>query len=180
MSNPTSILVRKPQIAFSQRLKDSHITKLTTNQLHEKAHQQNLDVSRLNNRWEIVHSLVETCINGTIPQPYIQNVVDDSRWKVFKFPSEIRNQTYSYVLCEEEPLIARYGTSYLSHILEPSAMRTHIPIPSSVQQLMNMSRANRKLYGEARGYFFSHNIFDIHGSDEDSFVTFLTKIGTVG
>jgi hypothetical protein len=193
-----SIIVCKPQVPFSGRLKDSQLQRLTVTQLRKKARDQGLDVSRLTQKWEFVHVLVEQRKHNV--KPHIENVIDTKRRTIFDIPGEIRNIMYSYALTETIPIVACYGgfsdphhqlTVHCDHtaknVLQDSESNTTTrpnhavkKQREAVKQLRNMSWANRELRKEARSYFFAHNQFHIQGSESSSHAKFLLDIGADG
>ncbi|KAF2829148.1 hypothetical protein CC86DRAFT_368213 [Ophiobolus disseminans] len=112
------------------------------------------------------------------------------RVTVFDLPGEIRNTIYGYVLVDEGTVVARYGSmknrfmhrSY-SHILDyyrsVEAPRT-TEEPRAANQLVSMSKVNRALRKECRGFFFSNNSFEVKGDYMHSHTSFLKDVGSEG
>jgi hypothetical protein len=186
MPGQSSIVVCKPQVVFSGRRKDKELQALTVKQLRQRARTRGLDVSRLTEKWEFVHVLIESEFNI---QPYIENVVDTKRLTITDLPGEIRNKIYAYLLVNDNPITIRYGDDRSlwtpMEICRWYAVRASRSYPRGmppvvVQQLMAMSWASRELRAEVRPYFFKHNVFKVRGSHSASYTTFLDKIGPVG
>jgi hypothetical protein len=179
----SSIIVSKPQVAFSKRLADPGLRRLTVVQLRQKARDNSLDVSRLTEKWEFIHVLVQHRTHGV--QAHLEGVVDTKRRTIFDLPGEIRNKIYSYVLMDENPIVARYnpkGFDFVHHLtlmIDPSHRALQTP-PKETPQLLNMSWTNRALRKEVRGFFFANNHFKVRGNNGSSHVNFLNDIGADG
>jgi hypothetical protein len=160
------VFARKPQVAFSERRKDPNLHRLTMAQLRNTARKQQLDVSLLTHKWEIVHALL-------VPvQEHVERIPDAQRKTIFDLPGEIRNKIYSYVLVGEEPVLADYGkdsvTKYFMKKKRPhednafeAYVRSVTRSSTRAEQLFAMSWTNRKLRGEVRAFFFAHNHFRV-------------------
>ncbi|KAF2026406.1 hypothetical protein EK21DRAFT_35174, partial [Setomelanomma holmii] len=181
-------IVCKPQVSFTERLKDYELHRLTVSQLRKKARNQGLDTSRLTKKWEFVHILVEH--RDHIAQPYAEHVTDTQRRTVFDLPGEIRNRIYGYVLAQSAPIVARYDSAAERDRVRKVRARllpwnntllpARVPVPKAVKQLRSMSWANRELRQEAGSYFFAHNCFRVEGSYSNSYAKFLSDIGHDG
>jgi hypothetical protein len=118
-------------------------------------------------------------------QAHLGDVVDTKRRTIFDLPGEIRNKIYSYVLMDENPIVARYnpkGFDFMHHLtlmIDPSHRALQTP-PKETPQLLNMSWTNRALRKEARGFFFANNRFKVRGNNGYSHVNFLNDIGADG
>jgi hypothetical protein len=189
MPAESSIIVCKPQVPFSQRLIDPGLRGLTVTQLRRKARDNALDVSRLTEKWEFVHVLVQHRTHGV--QAHLENVTDNKRHTIFDLPGEIRNKIYGYVLVDDEPIVARYEPKE-PHLMT-NANRLHrmlsmyIPdprtmpdLPKKTSQLLNMSWKNCALRKEVRSFFFANNRFEVRGDKGSSYVNFLNDIGPDG
>jgi hypothetical protein len=189
MPPQSSIIVCKPQIHFSQRLVDSDLRRLTVAQLRKKARENGLDVRRLTEKWEFVHVLVQHRTHGV--QVYPENVTDTKRRTIFELPGEIRNKIYSFVLVADDPIVAQYQFPDHSLMARHRQMMDSLKkVPKldqnppnfteTTSQLLKMSWANRELRKEARGFFFSHNRFEVRGNNGSSHLNFLNDIGPDG
>jgi hypothetical protein len=151
MSAQSLIIVSKPQVAFSKRLADPGLRRLTVVQLRQKARDNSLDVSRLTEKWEFIHVLVQHRTHRV--QAHLEDVVDTKRRTIFDLPGEIRNKIYSYVLKGENHIVARYnskGFDFMHHLtlmIDPSHRAMQTP-PKETPQLLNMSWTNRALRKE--------------------------------
>jgi hypothetical protein len=183
MSAQSSIIVSKPQVLFSKRLADPCLCRLTVVQLRQKARDNSLDVSRLTEKWEFIHMLVQHRTHGV--QAYLEDIVDTKRRTNFDLPGEIGNKIYSYVLMDENPIVARYnpkGFDFMHHLtlmVGPSHRALQTP-PKETPPLLNMSWTNRALRKEVRGFFFANNCFKVRGNNGSSHVNFLNDIGADG
>jgi hypothetical protein len=104
-----SIIVSEPQVAFSKRLTDPSLHRLTIAQLRRKAHERQLHVSHLTHKWEFVHALL------ALVQEHAEDIPKLDRRTIFDVPDEIRNQIYGYLLMEDVPVVAQYGKLAMSH-----------------------------------------------------------------
>jgi hypothetical protein len=189
MAGESSIIVCKPQVAFSERLKDAKLQHFTVAQLRKKTRNEGLDVSRLTEKWEFVHILVEQRRRGA--KAHVEYVTDTKRGTIFDLPGEIRNKIYAYVLTNKDAIFAYYGPSTRS-VLPRNSFRSHadylhlllgdtkVFIYPVVKQLTHMCWANRELRKEVRSFFFANNGFRVGGSEGASFSTFLNDIGEDG
>jgi hypothetical protein len=189
MAGESSIIVCKPLVAFSERLKDAKLQHFTVAQLRKKTRNEGLDVSRLTEKWEFFHILVEQRSRGA--KTHVEYVTDTKRYNIFDLPGEIRNKIYAYVLTNKDPIFAYYGPSTRS-VLPRNSLRSpadyfrlllgdrKVFISPVVKQLTRMSWANRELRKEVRSFFFANNSFSVGGSEGASFSTFLNDIGDDG
>jgi len=170
--------------------------KCTVAQLRKQARVQGLNVSRLTEKWEIIHVLVEQSKHGSA-NPHIENTTDTKRRTFFDLPGEIRNKIYSYLLDKNNLVVVHHHSSApagekimvypmtLHHLLPkarplPPPNQKPNPKPDSqVTQLLNMSWANRELHREYRSYFFAHHVFHVVGPNRSSYSHFLDQIGPV-
>jgi hypothetical protein len=191
MTTQASLLVRKPQIQFSQRLTDPDLHRLTVAQLRKKARGKKLDVSLLSEKWEFIHVLVQERKHGM--KAFAQHVTDTKRRTIFDLPGEIRNTIYSYVLSDAS-IMAQYDyavrrfkhkhiSSWSQDLVYDSLlhcfcidMRAQLESPV-IAQLRNMSWVNRRLREEVRGFFFANNRFYVVGNKATSHGDFLNDIG---
>ena len=172
MSAQASIIVCKPQVAFSERRRHANLQKLTVVQLRKRARDQGLDLSRLTEKWEFVHILVEHFEHGA--KGHVEYVTDTKRRTFFDLPGELRNKIYGYVLVRGDPFVVCYGHESVYHrLLDFGWLR---PIPRNVRQLTCMSWSNRELHKEARSYFFANNSFQVVGDAASRLNSFLGDI----
>ncbi|KAH7068892.1 hypothetical protein BKA63DRAFT_422272, partial [Paraphoma chrysanthemicola] len=175
-----------PQLGVSARLKDWQLQQRTYAQVRQLSRDRGLDVSRLTEKWEIIHTLVEHHLHD-VEEP-ATHFTNTRRRTILDLPGEIRNQIYSYILVEAEPLIACYGVDF--HSLYGVSPIQHLWIFSTAQQLKttydvverlrNVSRTNRQLHRECLSYFYAHNEFRVQSLRSDSFASFLNDIGSHG
>jgi hypothetical protein len=86
----------QPGMEYSNRLRDDASEENRLEELFNEALGAGLDVSRLTERWQLVHILVEQqrCdVEGTV-----KYVPDPDRFTIFALPGEVRNAIYGYIL----------------------------------------------------------------------------------
>jgi hypothetical protein len=176
MGRPNSTVVCKPQIPFSQRLTDSTVQCLTVAQLRKKARDNHLDVSRLTQKWEFVHVLVQNRWEGA--KPHVENKTDTKRRTIFDLPGEIRNKIYSFTLVQGKSIVSRYEPARTSRPTPPR--RGPHAAPLAISNLRNLSWANRDVHKEVRSLFFRQNCFRVTGTSESSYTDFLSDVGADG
>ncbi|KAH7089020.1 hypothetical protein FB567DRAFT_322725 [Paraphoma chrysanthemicola] len=179
----STITIYKPQVGVSARLKDRQLQQYTYTQLRQLSRDRGLDVSRLTEKREIIHTLVEHRLHAVEESAiYVTNT---RRRNFFDLLGEIRNEIYNYILIEHDPLFACYelgdcrsiyGVSWIQLLWEPRLSTTY----EVVKRLRNISRANCQLHREALSYFYAHNKFRVQSFKSNSFANFLNDIGSHG
>ncbi|KAH4002595.1 hypothetical protein HBH92_185090 [Parastagonospora nodorum] len=188
-----SIIASKPQVAFSKRLTDPSLYRLTIVQLRRKAHERQLDVSHWAHKWKFVHALL------ALVQQHAEDIPKVDRRTIFDVPGEIRNQIYGYLLIGDVPVVAQYGKLAMSHtdqLLQreyPTDMDfwasayTDLPSlsalysqPEAASELLALSRTSRELRKEVRAFFFAFNHFRVLSSKSTGYQQFFEHIGANG
>jgi hypothetical protein len=176
MVSPSSTVVCKPQVPFSKRLNDQNLQRLTVAQLRKQARDNHLNVSRLTQKWEFVHVLLQNRQEDAIA--HVENKTDTKRRTIFDLPGEIRNKIYSFILVHDEPIVSRYE-SVQTWRPTPPRWGPH-GAPHAISNLRNLSWSNRDLRIEIRSLFFRKNCFRVTGTSQSSYTDFLTDIGAHG